>query len=162
MYVNIRTKVGDLMEFIPYVWLGLSLVLAVVEISTTQLVSIWFVIGAAATAVCSATFLKGNIVLQILVFVLISAIMLVLTRPLVKKLRKNEIVNTNSDRNIGKTGVVLVDIDPETGKGLVRIGNEKWSAKSKDNLRIKEGSNIRVLAIEGVKLIVEAQNERKD
>ena len=48
------------MEYMPYIWLGIAVVLAVVEVSTTQLVSLWFVIGAAATAVCSATFLKGK------------------------------------------------------------------------------------------------------
>mgnify|MGYP003301250209 CR=1 FL=1 len=48
------------MEYMPYIWLGIAVVLAVIEVSTTQLVTLWFVIGAAVTAVCSATFLKGQ------------------------------------------------------------------------------------------------------
>lgn len=142
------------MEYMPYVWLSLAVILAVVEISTTQLVSIWFVIGAAATAVMSSTIIKGNLVLQIIAFILISTIALLLTRPLVRKIRKQELISTNSDRNIGKSGVVIADINPENGKGMVRIGSEKWSAKSFQNYVIKEGTNIKVVAIEGVKLVV--------
>lgn len=146
------------MEYMPYVWLGIAVVLAVIEVATTQLVTLWFVIGAAATAVCSATFLKDNLLWQIVVFVIISAIMLVLTRPLVKKLKANTLISTNSDRNIGKCGLVIADIDPELGTGQVRVGAEKWSAKSKDGTKITEGTNIKVIGIEGVKLVVTTEN----
>lgn len=144
------------MEYMPYIWLGVAVVLAVVEVSTTQLVSLWFVIGAAVTSVCSATFLKGQLLWQIVVFIGLSAIALVLTRPLVKKLKANNIVSTNSDRNVGKTGLVIADIDPEKGVGQVRVGNEKWSAKSKDGKIISAGTNVKVVGIEGVKLVVSA------
>lgn len=146
------------MEYMPYVWLGIAVVLAIVEISTTQLVSLWFVLGAAATAVCSATFLKGQLLWQIIIFIAISALMLILTRPLVKKLKTNEPVSTNSDRNIGKTAIVIADIDSEKGTGQVRVGSEKWSAKTKDGSVIKEGENVKVVGIEGVKLVVSADN----
>ena len=145
------------MEYMPYVWLGVAVFLAIVEVATTQLVSLWFVIGAAATAVCSATFLKGDLLWQILIFIAISAIALILTRPLVKKIRNESKVSTNSDRNIGKTGVVILEINPVDGTGQVKIGAEKWSAKSFDGSIIKEGTNISVEAIEGVKLVVRAQ-----
>lgn len=146
------------MEYMPYVWLGIAVILAIVEISTTQLVSLWFVLGAAATAVCSATFLKGQLLWQIIIFIAISALMLILTRPLVKKLKTNEPVSTNSDRNIGKTAIVITDIDSEKGTGQVRVGSEKWSAKTKDGSVIKEGENVKVVGIEGVKLVVSADN----
>jgi len=144
------------MEYMPYVWLGIAVVLAIVEVTTTQLVSLWFVIGAAATAVCSATFLKGQLMWQIVIFIVISAVMLILTRPLVKKLKTNEPVSTNSDRNIGKIAVVIADVDNEKGMGQVRVGSEKWSAKSADSSVIKEGTNVKVVGIEGVKLVVSA------
>ena len=145
------------MEYMPYVWLGIAVFLAIVEVATTQLVSLWFVIGAAATAVCSATFLEGRLLWQIIVFITVSAVALILTRPLVKKLKNENKVNTNSDRNIGKTGVVIVEINPTDGTGQVKIGAEKWSAKSIDGSIIKVGTNISVEAIEGVKLVVRAQ-----
>lgn len=142
------------MEYMPYVWLGIAVFLAVIEVATTQLVSLWLVIGAAVTAICSAVFLKDNLLLQIILFILVSAITLILTRPIVKKLKSETKVNTNSDRNIGKIAFVTVDIDPEQGIGQVRVGNEKWSAKTKDGAVIKAGSNVKVLDIEGVKLVV--------
>ena len=144
------------MEYMPYVWLGIAVVLAIVEVSTTQLVSLWFVIGAAVTSVCSATFLKNQIVWQIVIFIVVSAIMLILTRPLVKKLKANKPVSTNSDRNIGKTGLVISEINPEFGEGQVRVGNEKWSAKSENGSSISEGTNVKMVGIEGVKLVVSA------
>ncbi len=145
------------MEYMPYVWLAVAVLLAVVEVATTQLVSLWFVIGAAVTAVCSATFLEGQLLWQIIIFIAVSAVALILTRPLVKKLKNQNKVSTNSDRNIGKTGVVIVEINPSDGTGQVKIGTEKWSAKSVDGSVIKEGTNISVEAIEGVKLVVKAQ-----
>lgn len=147
------------MEYMPYIWLGIAVVLAVIEVSTTQLVTLWFVIGAAATAVCSATFLKGQLVWQIVLFIVISAVMLIITRPLVKKLKANEPISTNSDRNIGKTASVISEIDPEFGTGQVRVGNEKWSAKSYDGSKISEGTNVKVVGIEGVKLVVSTDNK---
>lgn len=145
------------MEYMPYVWLAVAVLLAVVEVATTQLVSLWFVIGAAVTAVCSATFLEGQLLWQIIIFIAVSAVALILTRPLVKKLKNENKVSTNSDRNIGKTGVVIVEINPSDGTGQVKIGTEKWSAKSVDGSVIKEGTNISVEAIEGVKLVVKVQ-----
>lgn len=145
------------MEYMPYVWLGIAVVLAVVEVLTTQLVTLWFVIGAAVTAVCSATFLKEQLVWQIVIFIVISAVMLILTRPLVKKLKANQTVSTNSDRNIGKSALVTSEINPELGIGQVRVGNEKWSAKSQNGSIISEGSNVKVVGIEGVKLVVSTE-----
>lgn len=148
------------MDFMPYIWLGLAVVLAVIEISTTQLVSLWFVIGAAVTAVCSATFLKDKLILQIVLFLVISAVALILTRPLVKKLKASTgRVSTNSDRNIGKEGVVIAEINDQEGTGQVKVGAEKWSAKSADGSVIEAGEHIKVIGIEGVKLLVSAQNK---
>lgn len=144
------------MEYMPYIWLGIAVVLAVIEVSTTQLVSLWFVIGAAVTSVCSATFLKDQLLWQIVLFICLSAVTLILTRPLVRKLKTNNPVSTNSDRNIGKTALVISDINPEQGIGQVRVGNEKWSAKSIDGVVIPAGTNVKVVGIEGVKLVVSA------
>lgn len=148
------------MEYMPYVWLGLAVVLMIVEVMTVQMVSIWFVAGAVVTAICSATFLKEQLILQIILFLLVSAVALIITKPLTKKLKSGKTAHTNSDRNIGKSAVVITKIDPATGTGMVSVGKEKWSAKTPDNTVIEEGANVTVLKIEGVKLIVEKQNER--
>lgn len=137
-----------------FVWLGIAVVLGVVEICTSQLVSIWFVIGAFVTAICAATFLRDYVFLQIIVFLAVSAIALLLTRPVVKKLKSFNKTKTNADRNIGKTAVVIAEIDNASAAGLVEVEGSRWSARSSTGAKIQAGTTVKVEEIQGVKLIV--------
>ena len=138
----------------PFIWLGLAIVLGIIEICTSQLVSIWFVIGAFVTAVCAATFLRDYVFLQVVVFLAVSAIALLLTRPVVKRLRNFNKTKTNSDRNIGKTARVIADIDNTSATGLVEVDGSRWSARSSTGNKISAGTTVLVEEIQGVKLIV--------
>ncbi|MCH5304529.1 MAG: NfeD family protein [Ruminococcus sp.] len=123
------------------------------EVLTTQLVSIWFVIGGVAAAItCIFT---DNILIQSLVFILVSLISLIATRPLVKKFMRNKKQPTNSDRLIGRVGIVTIDIINLKGEGQVNVDGKIWSARSVDGREIKSGANVRITSIEGVKLLVE-------
>lgn len=137
-----------------YVWLGLAILLCIIEIFTTQLVSIWFVAGAVASAICAGTFLKDHIFWQFVVFVAVSAVALILTRPLVKKLKLFNKTSTNADRNIGCRGVVVTEINELKSTGMVEVRGTKWTARSVDGSVIEEGTTVVVEAIEGVKLMV--------
>lgn len=141
-------------QYMPYLWLALAVVLTIVEVSTAQLVSIWFVIASVITAVCSATFLKGVFIWQCVAFVLLSALCLVLTKPLVKRIKSTHKTKTNSDRHIGKTGKVVVTIDSASNTGQVDIDGNRWSAKSVDGKVIEKDTEVIVESIEGVKLLV--------
>jgi len=141
-------------HLMPFIWLGLAVVLGIVEISTAQLVSIWFVIGAFVTAICSATFLREYVLLQVILFIAVSAIALLLTRPLVRKLKSFDKTKTNSDRNIGKTAIVISDIDNTLATGLVEVDGSRWSARSSTGAKIPSGTTVKVEEIQGVKLIV--------
>lgn len=141
-----------------YVWFVLALVMAILEAVTYQLVSIWFVIGAIVSAII-AIFFPYSILIQIIVFAIVSLVTLIVTRPLVKKITKMKKSPTNSDRNIGKTGVVKIEINNELGTGQVNINGSIWSAKSEKNLVIKEGARVLVNDIKGVKLIVSPVKE---
>ena len=78
-----------------------------------------------------------------------------MTKPIVKKIKKNnKKVNTNSDRLVGQIGDVLFDIEDAQSIGQVKVMGEIWSARS-DFAPIRQGTKIKVLAIEGVKLLVE-------
>lgn len=136
-------------------WLVLAVAAAVVEGVTVQLVSIWFAIGSAAA--CITSLFTDNIVIQIVVFVAVSAIALAVTRPLVKKMKRRGSEPTNADRYIGKAAVVLTAIDNSKAQGMVRVDNEKWTARSQSGENIPEGARVTVEAIEGVKLIVKEQ-----
>lgn len=140
------------MDTMTIVWLALAIIMAVVEACTVQLVSIWFAIGGAAA--CITSLITPNIIIQAAVFVVVSAVALVITRPLVKKMKKKGSEPTNADRYIGKTAVVITAIDNQNAEGMVKVDNQKWTARSAGGEKIPEGASVTVTAIEGVKLIV--------
>ncbi|MBR2108946.1 MAG: NfeD family protein [Ruminococcus sp.] len=140
-------------NYIVFVWIIFAVFMLVCEILTTQLVSIWFVLGGIAAAItCIFT---DDLLIQTLVFVLVSLIALLATRPLVKKFLKNKKEPTNSDRLVGRVAIVTMDIVNQTGEGQVNVDGKIWSAKSSDGCEIKSGASVKIVSIEGVKLVVE-------
>lgn len=142
-----------------FIWLALIIVFAVIEGANPQLVSIWFAGGALVSMIVS--FFDVSVQIQIIVFVFSSAVLLALTRPLIKKKIIVRNSKTNSDSNIGKTGIVTAKIDNYHAKGLVQLAGLSWSARSADDSVIPEGEFVTVVRIEGVKLIVSPQNTNK-
>lgn len=134
-------------------WLVLAVILGVFEAVTAQLVSIWFAVGAVGG--CITSLFTDNIWIQVTVAVVLTLITLVITRPLSKRLTQVKKTHTNSDRNIGKTALVVTDIDNLNSVGQVKVGSNVWSAKSSDGSIIKKDSKVVVKAIEGAKLVVE-------
>ena len=137
-----------------WLWLILLVAFAVTELATAQLTTIWFAAGALASLLLSA-FGVDNIAVQIIVFVLVSLICLIATRPLVKKLTLNRKIATNADMVIGQQAIVIVRIDNINASGQVKIGGSMWSARSTDGRVIEVGETVTVNSISGVKLIVE-------
>lgn len=135
-----------------YFWIVAFVFLVVVEASTAQLVTIWFAVGALGALI--AYVLNAQDWLQWVVFVVVSFITLIATRPLVKKFTKKKIQPTNADRNIGAQALVLEDIDNTLGKGSVNVKGVTWTARSLDGNLIEKGTMVIVDKIEGVKLIV--------
>ena len=101
----------NLMSFAPILWLVLVIGLVVLEAVTYQLVSIWLALGAAVALIASLFHVSGTV--QIVIFIVVSAICLIASRPLVKKVRSAPKTKTNSDRIIGQTAQVLQPISSE-------------------------------------------------
>ncbi|MBR5485193.1 MAG: NfeD family protein [Oscillospiraceae bacterium] len=137
----------------PFAWLAAAVILGAAEAATVSLVAIWFAAGA-VVAILPAL-LGASVWTQLAVFVLVSVCMLILTRPLVKNRLNNRTVKTNADSSIGKTAVVISDIDPLTGTGRVSLSGLDWAAKSCDNEPLKKGEKVVVKEIQGVTLLVE-------
>lgn len=134
-------------------WIILAGLFFIIEMATVGFLVFWFGIGSLAAMIVSL--FTTNIAIQTAVFVLSSAILLFFTRPLVNKFTKNDSeVQTNAYSIIGKKGIVIKEIDPILGQGQVKIGTEVWSAKTLGNEKIKEGSEIEVTEIDGVKAVV--------
>ena len=135
-------------------WLVLFVILALFELVTVNLVSIWFSLGALITTFVSLV--TDNLMIHLAVFTISSILLLLLTKPFVKKMKKREEVPTNLDMVIGKTGVVTEKIEKD-GIGEVKVLGKKWSAYS--DKEVEENSKVKVLSINGVKLKVEEIKE---
>ena len=139
------------------IWLIIALFFFILEIATTGFLVFWFGIGALVAMLFSL--LGIHLVLQIIIFLIVSTILIIFTKPLVNKLAKPESnVKTNVYSIEGKIGKVTKDIEPVDGKGQVIVDGESWSAKSYDNSFIPKGTEIIVESLNGVKVIVKPYN----
>ena len=140
------------------VWLILVIVFAVIEAATLGLATVWFAIGAGVAMVmdlCGAP-LAAQIITMIVVSIISFIICFIWIRPKIDK--KGKVVEpTNADRVIGKEGIVIKEINPVDGKGQIKVMGQVWSAKAESP--IAENKKVKVLSMEGVKLVVEEINE---
>lgn len=136
-----------------WIWLGAIVLFGAVEAATAGLVSIWFVAGAVAALL--GTILNASMPAQFVVFLVVSAVALAATRPLVRKLRQDRTIPTNLDRVIGQTGKVTETVDNENATGAVYVDGKTWTARSADGAVLPEGSLVTIAKMEGVKLFVE-------
>ena len=140
------------------IWLLIAGVCFIIEMLTVGFFMFWFGIGA-LFAMITSFIVPSNIFVQTVVFVISSVILLLLTKPLVDRFtRKDKKVQTNAFSIIGKTGLVVQDINPTLGIGQIKVAGEVWSAKTDNDSTIKKGSEIRITNIDGVKAVVEPIN----
>lgn len=133
-------------------WFIAFVILLIIELVTINLVTIWFAAGAVAAMI--STIFTDSLFIQSLIFLGVSFLSLLVTKPFLSKFKKFDIEATNLDRVIGKTGEVVKKIGTNQ-YGEVKIFGNVWTASSKKSIEV--GSKVKVLAIEGVKLIVEEE-----
>lgn len=131
------------------VWVAAIIVFVLLEAMTQGLVSIWFAGG--ALAACIAGLLHLGLWTQIAVFLVVSIILILLTKPLKKKM--DPLQKTNVDAIIGCNGIVEEEILPEQ-TGRVRLAGKIWTAKSESDEPIPKGTHVTATAIEGVTITV--------
>lgn len=136
-----------------YTWAALIVVFLIVEGITAGLASIWFALGSIAALI--SVFFGAPVWLQITIFIVVSTVSLIFTRPLARKYVNKRTQPTNADRVIGKTATVTERIDNLAGKGYVSVDGRLWPARSKSGEPLEPGTVAVVRAIEGIKLIVE-------
>lgn len=137
-----------------YIWLIAAGIFFIAEIITVGFMIFW--LGVAALIVCLLSLIIDNLFIQMAVFVVLSTLLLFLTRPFVEKfvIKKDQKVITNAFSIIGKQAKVTKSMDPVTKLGQVKVGQETWTAKTKNDMLLEEGDVVKVDAIEGVKAIV--------
>ncbi len=143
-----------------WVWLSIAIALLIVEVCTTQLVSIWCAIGAGIMAIIVAIFPKIPIPWQILIFVVLCTILLVLTKKYVNKfLARTKDQSTNLELYYDKTAIVVEEIDNVKETGAVKINGLIWTARSEDNEIIEKDAVVIFKKISGNKAIVKRKGE---
>ena len=135
-----------------WIWLGIVICLALIEIFTVNLTTIWFV----ASGLCSLliSIFINNYIIQLIVFIIGGVLLLIFTRSYLLDKISLKNVKTNLDRVIGMTGIVTEKID-KNNLGEVKVDRKKWTAVSDNS--IEKGKSVLIKKIDGVKLIVEEE-----
>ena len=139
-------------------WLIVLVVLIATEIATMGLTTIWFAAGALVAAIISL--LGGNVWWQVGIGLVVSLLLLFFTRPIAVKYFNRERVRTTVESLVGRQAIVISEVNNLQGTGQVNISGQEWSARaSSDSVTYPVGSVVNVVAISGVKLIVEERKE---
>jgi membrane protein implicated in regulation of membrane protease activity len=136
---------------IRWIWVALTIVFALIEVFTLGLTTLWFALAALIMVFLSS--LPIPVVFQVVIFLFLSALFLIFTRPIAVKKLKVGREKTNVDSLIGQHALVIKPIS-EFEKGEIKIKGQIWSARSEDNSGIAEGTKCEVLRIEGVQAVV--------
>ena len=135
-----------------WIWCGIMLITLIVEVATVgNLITIWFSVG--ALVALFTALLNAPIIIQIIVFAVVSATLILLVRPIAENLLRGEVQATNADRIINQH-LRLTKAISEDSWGELHFSGTTWSAVSFDNKPIEAGTMVCVLAIEGSKVIV--------
>ncbi|CDB31761.1 membrane protein implicated in regulation of membrane protease activity [Clostridium sp. CAG:575] len=134
------------------IWLLLAGLFFIGEMITVGFLIFWLGIGALLAMIVS--FFTTNIIIQTAVFVISSIILILATKPFVKRFVDVKKTNTNVFSIIGKKALVIKEIDPINANGQIKVNSEIWSAESENGEKIEEGSEVEIIRINGVKAIV--------
>lgn len=135
-----------------FLWFALLIAFVVAEAVTVSMVSAWFAVGSLASLITSL--LGGKLWLQVVVFVIVSAVALAMLRPIAKKYFTPRITRTNVDAMVGKTCLCVTAIENLSGCGQVKIGDVEWTARSTTGEAIPAGTEVKIDRVEGVKVYV--------
>lgn len=139
------------------IWLVVVIAMAVIEALTMGLTTIWFAAGGVGALIAAA--LGGNMILQVIVFIVVSIICLIFTRPIAVRYFNKDRERTNAESLIGRQAIVTCAINNLLGEGQATLNGMEWTARSANDEKIAIGEVVIVKEISGVKLIVERQQE---
>ena len=141
-----------------FVWLAVLALALLIEAFTTDFVAIWFFPAALISMLLA--FFDVPVPVQLLLFAAIGCALVFATRPLCKKLLRSKMEKTNVDSLIGKIAMVTEEINDPLEQGEVKLGGLRWSARTEGEGAIPVGTQVEVLAVQGVKLIVRTVKEK--
>ncbi len=145
------------MDFVGIAWLVILVVLVAIEIATFGLTTIWFAGGALVAFL--AEVLGAPLGVQVALFLVVSVALLVLTRPMAIRYLNKDRIKTNAESLIGKSAVVIEEVDNLKATGAVMVDGQEWTARTVDDSQLlKKDQIVEIKEIRGVKLIVSEKN----
>lgn len=142
-----------------WIWMALAAVFIIGEIFTGGFFILWFGVGALLAGVAAILGLGAG--WQWGIFVVVSGILVVVSRRFAQAVTEEQPEGIGADRTIGKEGIVLEEIDNITDSGRVRIGKEQWRARSESGEKLAENEKIKVTALVGTHVVVARIEEDK-
>lgn len=135
-------------------WLIASGVFFIAEIMTVGFLVFW--LGVSALITMCVSFFTDNLLIQGTVFVICSTILILATKPFVKKFVNKSVsdTKTNAFSIIGKKAIVTKEINSINGLGQIKVDGEVWSAEGIDGSNIEKGTEVEITRIDGVRAIV--------
>lgn len=133
-------------------WVSLSAVLLIAEIFTAGFFMLPFGAGAGVAAACN--FFGLSIVWQWVVFLAVSVVLFVSLRRVAERITHEPPEKTGANRLIGKRGLVIEELVPDSPVGQVRIEREEWRADAPGHPVIPAGTSVVVTGVEGTHLVV--------
>lgn len=140
-------------------WLIVIILLTIIEAMTVDVVTVWFIFSGIVAMITS--FFVEDVIVQFAIFVLGGIILLILTKPILKKIinqKKEEATKLDLERIIGMPAIVTEEIKKNV-VGAVKVDGKVWSAVS--DKKIIVDSEVIVESIDGVKLVVKAKEVPK-
>lgn len=137
-----------------YIWIGIIIFLTLIEIMTVNLTTIWYVISAIVSLIL--TNFTNSYMVQVGTFAILGTVLLILTKPFIKKFLKNKNEPTNLERILGMKGIVTEDI-LKNKTGEVKVDGKRWTAYA--DKEIKKDAIVKILEQNSVKLKVEKVEE---
>lgn len=135
------------------IWTALIIIFSVIEVATVGLTSIWFAGGAVAALLAYSAGLGE--VWQFIIFVAVSLLLLVFTRPWAMKYLKPRLVRTNYEVAIDKNVCLTETVDNIKQTGTAVLNGQEWTARAYEDGKVFEaGSIVKVKEIRGVTLYV--------
>lgn len=132
---------------LPWFWVTITIICIVIETVTLALTTIWF--GISAFVLVFLAFTPIPFVAQLFIFVALALLLLIFTRPLVKRKLSQKKIATNYERIIGQVAVVTKKITV-LEKGSIKINGMEWTAAVKENVTLEEGCKCTIEEISGV------------
>ncbi|MCR4953875.1 MAG: NfeD family protein [Treponema sp.] len=144
--------ISVLRDNLPWVWVAVTIICVVIESLTLSLTTIWF--GISGFVMVFLAFTPLPFYAQLIIFVVLSLVLLIFTRPIVKKKLNQKKIATNYERVIGQIAVVTKKITA-LEKGSVKINGMEWTAAVKEDIVLEEGSKCIIEEIAGVTAYVQ-------